>query len=69
MNAGAPDIGATGSNNGANFDGTEGADDANSQVAQQRKAFETALGMIAMRILNDAQADLDSVMDDTEEDV
>ncbi|KRR09313.1 hypothetical protein [Bradyrhizobium valentinum] len=69
MNAGAPDIGPTGSNNGADFDGTEGADDANSQAAQQRKAFETALGMIAMRIVSDAQADLDSAMDDTEEDV
>ncbi|KRQ93178.1 hypothetical protein [Bradyrhizobium valentinum] len=69
MNAGAPDIGATGSNNAANFDGTEVADDANSQAAQQRKAFETTLGMIAMRIVSDAQADLDSAMDDTEEDV
>ncbi|MFH0301641.1 hypothetical protein AAFX91_31405 [Bradyrhizobium sp. 31Argb] len=69
MNAGAPDIGAAGSNNGANVDGTEGGDDANSQAMQQRKAFEMALGMIAMRIVNDAQADLDSAMDDTEEDV
>ncbi|OCK59960.1 hypothetical protein [Bradyrhizobium sp. LMTR 3] len=69
MNAGAPDIGATGSNNGATFDGTEGPEEANSQAAQQRKAFETALGMMAMRIVSDAQADLDSAMDDTEEDV
>ncbi|MCA6115057.1 hypothetical protein J6524_09070 [Bradyrhizobium sp. WSM 1738] len=69
MNTGAPDIGAAGGNNGADFDGTEGADEANSQAMQQRKAFEMALGMLAMRIVSDAQADLDSAMDDTEEDV
>ncbi|NOJ50161.1 hypothetical protein [Bradyrhizobium archetypum] len=67
MNAGAPNIGAAGGNNGA--DGTEGADEANSQGMQQRKAFEMALGMLAMQIVSDAQADLDSAMDDTEEDV
>lgn len=40
----------------------------NSQGSSEAKAFEEALGSFAMQIANDAMADFDEVMADTEED-
>lgn len=40
----------------------------NSQAAAEAEAFESALGSFAMQIANDAMADFDEVMAETEED-